>query len=153
MWRHRTLPAGYMENGESASEGAVRETWEEARAKVEVLSPFAQLDIPLIGQVSHQFLWPFFLTFKNTKKKKKHIIDYCKVQCYDYIFFFGTDLYNILGEVVDPTFFTGSRIIRMPAFCTWWYPLWISFLFINARYLKFGMFSCCCCLCFLFSLR
>lgn len=56
MWRHRTLPAGYMENGESASEGAVRETWEEARAKVEVLSPFAQLDIPLIGQVSHQFL-------------------------------------------------------------------------------------------------
>ncbi|KAI3679708.1 hypothetical protein L2E82_51109 [Cichorium intybus] len=45
-----TLPAGYMENGESASEGAVRETWEEARAKVEVLSPFAQLDIPLIGQ-------------------------------------------------------------------------------------------------------
>lgn len=32
-------------------EGAVRETREEANADVEVISPFAQLDIPLIGQV------------------------------------------------------------------------------------------------------
>lgn len=40
-----------MEIGESAAEGAIRETWEEASAEVEVLSPFAQLDIPLIGQV------------------------------------------------------------------------------------------------------
>lgn len=47
----RTLPAGFMEIGESAVEGAIRETWEEANAKVEVLSPFAQLDIPLIGHV------------------------------------------------------------------------------------------------------
>lgn len=50
---YRTLPAGYMEIGESAAEGAIRETWEEANAEVEILSPFAQLDIPLIGQVSH----------------------------------------------------------------------------------------------------
>lgn len=50
MW-NRTLPAGYMEIGESAAEGAIRETWEEACAEVEVLSPFAQLDIPRIGQV------------------------------------------------------------------------------------------------------
>ncbi|KAK2965544.1 hypothetical protein RJ640_016686 [Escallonia rubra] len=45
-----TLPAGYLEIGESAAEGAMRETWEEAGAEVQVLSPFAQLDIPLIGQ-------------------------------------------------------------------------------------------------------
>ncbi|KAJ0963863.1 hypothetical protein J5N97_028985 [Dioscorea zingiberensis] len=45
-----TLPAGYMEIGESAVEGAMRETLEEACAEVEVISPFAQLDIPLIGQ-------------------------------------------------------------------------------------------------------
>uniref|UniRef100_A0A7N1A6J1 Nudix hydrolase domain-containing protein n=1 Tax=Kalanchoe fedtschenkoi TaxID=63787 RepID=A0A7N1A6J1_KALFE len=51
-----TLPAGYMELGESAIEGAVRETWEEAGAKVEVLSPFTQLDIPLIGQTYIIFL-------------------------------------------------------------------------------------------------
>lgn len=47
----RTLPAGYMEMGESATEGAVRETFEEAGAEVQVLSPFAHLDIPRIGQV------------------------------------------------------------------------------------------------------
>ncbi|KAJ4906615.1 hypothetical protein Rs2_10273 [Raphanus sativus] len=46
-----TLPAGYLEVGESGAEGAMRETWEEAGATVEVISPFAQLDIPLIGQV------------------------------------------------------------------------------------------------------
>ncbi|KAK4757384.1 hypothetical protein SAY87_018685 [Trapa incisa] len=51
-----TLPAGYMEIGESAAEGAIRETWEEAGAEVEVLSPFAQLDIPLIGQTYIMFL-------------------------------------------------------------------------------------------------
>lgn len=51
MFPRRTLPAGYMEIGESAIEGAIRETSEEAGAEVEILSPFAQLDIPLIGQV------------------------------------------------------------------------------------------------------
>lgn len=51
-----TLPAGYLEIGESAAEGAMRETWEEAGAKVEVISPFAQLDIPLIGQTYVIFL-------------------------------------------------------------------------------------------------
>ncbi|XP_006429884.2 nudix hydrolase 23, chloroplastic isoform X2 [Citrus clementina] len=51
-----TLPAGYMEIGESAAEGAIRETWEEARADVEVQSPFAQLDIPRIGQTYIIFL-------------------------------------------------------------------------------------------------
>ncbi|KAL0338019.1 UNVERIFIED_CONTAM: Nudix hydrolase 23, chloroplastic [Sesamum calycinum] len=49
-----TLPAGYMEIGESAAEGAIRETWEEANAEVEVQSPFAQLDIPLIGQAWYE---------------------------------------------------------------------------------------------------
>ncbi|CAI8614104.1 unnamed protein product [Vicia faba] len=51
-----TLPAGYLEIGESAMEGAVRETREEANADVEVISPFAQLDIPLIGQTYMIFL-------------------------------------------------------------------------------------------------
>ncbi|XP_013687010.1 nudix hydrolase 23, chloroplastic-like [Brassica napus] len=51
-----TLPAGYLEVGESAAEGAMRETWEEAGASVEVVSPFAQLDIPLIGQTYVIFL-------------------------------------------------------------------------------------------------
>ncbi|PPS12623.1 hypothetical protein GOBAR_AA08025 [Gossypium barbadense] len=51
-----TLPAGYLEIGEPTAEGAIRETWEEAGAEVEVISPFAQLDIPLIGQTYVIFL-------------------------------------------------------------------------------------------------
>ncbi|XP_050229790.1 nudix hydrolase 23, chloroplastic [Mercurialis annua] len=51
-----TLPAGYLEMGESTAEGAMRETWEEAGAEVDVLSPFAHLDIPLIGQTYIIFL-------------------------------------------------------------------------------------------------
>lgn len=61
MLSNRTLPAGYMEIGESAAEGAIRETWEEACAEVEMLSPFAQLDIPLIGQVWEKISLYLFL--------------------------------------------------------------------------------------------
>lgn len=49
-----TLPAGFLEMGESSVAGARRETWEEARADVEVRAPHAFLDVPHIGQV-HAF--------------------------------------------------------------------------------------------------
>lgn len=58
----RTLPAGYMEMGESAAEGAARETLEEACAHVQVLALFAHIDIPLIGQVWNFFPEHFFHT-------------------------------------------------------------------------------------------
>jgi ADP-ribose/FAD diphosphatase len=45
-----TIPAGFMELGESAAQGAVRETFEEADARVEVIAPYAHFDIPYIGQ-------------------------------------------------------------------------------------------------------
>jgi len=46
-----TLPAGFMEMGETTVEAAVRETWEEAKANVEVGSLFALFSIPHISQV------------------------------------------------------------------------------------------------------
>ncbi|TYJ14974.1 hypothetical protein E1A91_A10G153300v1 [Gossypium mustelinum] len=49
-------PKGSAHDGESAAERAIRETWEEAGVEVEVISPFAQLDIPLIGQTYVIFL-------------------------------------------------------------------------------------------------
>jgi ADP-ribose/FAD diphosphatase len=45
-----TLPAGFLELGESTMEGAVRETREEARADVRVVAPYAHFDVPHIGQ-------------------------------------------------------------------------------------------------------
>jgi len=47
MW---TIPAGYMEMGESSAEGAARETLEEAGAHVQIIAPYAHFDIPRIGQ-------------------------------------------------------------------------------------------------------
>jgi ADP-ribose pyrophosphatase YjhB (NUDIX family) len=46
-----TVPAGFMENGETTSEGARRETLEEANARVEVGDLFALYNIPHISQV------------------------------------------------------------------------------------------------------
>jgi ADP-ribose pyrophosphatase YjhB (NUDIX family) len=46
-----TLPAGFMENGESAQQGALRETWEEARAKVGNEIFYRMFDLPHINQI------------------------------------------------------------------------------------------------------
>ncbi|HEX7954710.1 MAG TPA: NUDIX hydrolase, partial [Burkholderiales bacterium] len=46
-----TVPAGFMENQETTAEGAVRETLEEANARVEVLGLYALFNIPHINQV------------------------------------------------------------------------------------------------------
>ena len=46
-----TSPAGYMELSETAEDGAVREVWEEARAKVEIDALLAVYSLPMISQV------------------------------------------------------------------------------------------------------
>ena len=46
-----TLPAGYMEINESAAEGAAREAWEEAFARLEIETVLAVYSIPRISQV------------------------------------------------------------------------------------------------------
>ncbi|MDX1433233.1 MAG: NUDIX hydrolase [Gammaproteobacteria bacterium] len=51
-----TLPAGFMENGETTADAAVRETMEEANAKVEVSELFTYFNIPRINQVHLFFL-------------------------------------------------------------------------------------------------
>lgn len=46
-----TLPAGFMENGETTLDGARRETWEEARARTEEEELYTLFDLPHISQV------------------------------------------------------------------------------------------------------
>ncbi len=46
-----TVPAGFMENGETTAGGAERETLEEANARVDIIAPYALYNIPHINQV------------------------------------------------------------------------------------------------------
>lgn len=46
-----TLPAGFMELNETASQGAARETQEEAGAQIEMQELFTVLSVPAVGQV------------------------------------------------------------------------------------------------------
>jgi len=50
-----TLPAGYLENGETVSAGAVRETYEEACANVEIIAPYAMYNISHVSQIYLMF--------------------------------------------------------------------------------------------------
>lgn len=46
-----TLPAGFMENGETTGAAAIRETLEEARASIELEMLFSLVNVPHISQV------------------------------------------------------------------------------------------------------
>lgn len=50
-----TLPAGYLENGETLVEAAKREAFEEAGARLADLTPYALLDVTFVNQVYLMF--------------------------------------------------------------------------------------------------
>ncbi|EIM31584.1 ADP-ribose pyrophosphatase [Leptothrix ochracea L12] len=56
-----TLPAGFMELGETTAEGALRETHEEAGAHIELQGLFALMNLASVGQV-HLFIVRSFST-------------------------------------------------------------------------------------------
>lgn len=53
---HWTLPAGFMELGESTSQGALRETDEEAGAHIQLLDLFTVMNVTRVGQVHFYYL-------------------------------------------------------------------------------------------------
>ena len=50
-WGKWTLPAGFMELGETTAQGAARETLEEAGAQFELDDLFTVMSVPRVGQV------------------------------------------------------------------------------------------------------
>ena len=50
-----TLPAGFLENGETVAAGAVRETLEEASARVEIGELYTMISLPQISQIYMMF--------------------------------------------------------------------------------------------------
>lgn len=50
-----TLPAGFMENGETTQAAAMRETWEEAQAEATDLRLYVVVNLPHISQVYMMF--------------------------------------------------------------------------------------------------
>lgn len=50
-----TLPAGYLENGESVQDGAIRETCEETMAEVKIIEPYRLFNIVFVDQIYFMF--------------------------------------------------------------------------------------------------
>jgi ADP-ribose pyrophosphatase YjhB (NUDIX family) len=50
-----TVPAGYLEAGETVADGAMREVREEACAAVEIVAPYVLLDLTFVDQVYLMF--------------------------------------------------------------------------------------------------
>ncbi len=50
-----TLPAGYLENGETVEQGAIRETFEETGARIEILRPYALFHLTFADHIYFMF--------------------------------------------------------------------------------------------------
>ena len=62
-----TLPAGFLENGESIQEGALRETMEEAKLHVSDVKLFTVLSVPHINQI-YTFFTNYNILFNRTSR-------------------------------------------------------------------------------------
>jgi len=53
-----TLPAGYLENGETVADGARREAFEEARVRMAAMEPYALFNLAFVNQIYFMFRGP-----------------------------------------------------------------------------------------------
>ncbi len=68
-----TLPAGFLENGERADEGALRETAEEANAEVKIIRLFSVYSLPNVGQVYLMYLVKLLNLNFHPGKESTHV--------------------------------------------------------------------------------
>jgi len=66
-----TIPAGFMENGETTEQGALRESWEEAYATLSIDKLYALYDLPYINQV--YFIYKAELLDNNFKSSNESL--------------------------------------------------------------------------------
>jgi len=59
-----TFPAGFMENGESTLQAAIRETMEEANARVKILDIYMIINLPHVNQV--------YMMYRSSLEDKKY---------------------------------------------------------------------------------
>ena len=50
-----TLPAGFLESNESVRDGALRETYEEAQLRAEIIAPYRLFDLVFVNQIYLMF--------------------------------------------------------------------------------------------------
>ena len=51
-----TLPSGFMENGETLEQGALRETWEESQARCRIVRLYSAFSLAHVNQIYFLFL-------------------------------------------------------------------------------------------------
>lgn len=103
-----TLPAGFMENEETTSEAALRETFEEAGARIELHELFSLLNVPVVHQV-HMFYRATLLDLDyqaGTESLEVQLFSEAEIPWDDIAFptiaytlkFFFADLARVTGE-------------------------------------------------------
>ncbi len=69
-----TLPAGFMENGETTADGALRETFEEANANARIIDLYTVFSLPHISQV-YMFYRAELLDTDFSAGEETHAVD------------------------------------------------------------------------------
>ena len=115
------LPAGFMENGETLVEGALRETWEESRAAVDIIKLHCIYNLPRANQVYFHFLAKmkspsFQTTFESSEVElfKKKDIPWDDIAFSSTIF--ALEKYFEFGEKENVPLHTGEYLHQNPDF-------------------------------------
>jgi ADP-ribose pyrophosphatase YjhB (NUDIX family) len=75
-----TLPAGYLENGETVEQGAVRETLEETRSRVAIVAPYRMFNLVFVHQIYLMFRARLLDTDFGPTKESTEVRLFCETE-------------------------------------------------------------------------